>query len=430
MRTFGQMLEETASRHPGACALTHRGSRMTYRELKELSDSFAAGLMELGVNVGDHVVIWMPNVPEWNVALFGISRAGAVVVPANSRYKSFELEHILRNSDATTLIMAGSLLGINFIDILYQLCPEIAHSSPGTLTSERFPYLRNVIALGNSYPGCFSFNEVVEMGAKARRSYPAVEPKGPGVMFYTSGTTGFPKGCLLTYEAAHFFCQTSCRIMGYTHADVVLASAPYFHMFGLYMHLLTAVMSGARQVIMSAFDPEEALKLIEDEGVTIFNGIPTMFISCLAHPDFSRRNLRSLRIGMVGGAPCPVEVMRRIMDKEAGMGMEAINAYALTESGGPVTFTTLSDSLERRTATIGKAIEGVEIKVTDPKRGQELSPGEPGEIWIRSPGNMLRYYKNPQATSERIVDGWLRTGDLAVADEEGYLRLTGRLSDV
>jgi fatty-acyl-CoA synthase len=403
---------------------------MSYQQLKELSDSFSAGLMQLGVTVGDHVITWMPNIPEWNVSLFGISRAGAVVVPVNSRYKSFELEHILRNSDATTLIMVDSLLGIDFLEILHQVCPEVAYSSPGNLKSEAFPYLRNVIVLGDSHPGCFGFSEVVDMGAKGPCSYPAVDPKSVGVMFYTSGTTGFPKGCLICYEAARFFCQYACRVMSYSATDVILAVAPYFHMFGLFMHLLTSVMSGARQVIMTAFHAGEALELIEGEGVTIFNGIPTMFISCFAHPDFGRRNLKSLRIGMVGGAPCPLEVMKKIMDKEAGMGMEAINAYALTESGGPVTFTGLEDSYEKRTTTIGRAIEGVEIKVMDPNTAQELPHGELGEIWIKSPGNMLGYYKNSQATSERIVDGWLRTGDLAISAEDGYLKLTGRLSDV
>lgn len=430
MRTFAQILDETALRHQDAQAIIHKGKRMTYRELKKLSDSFAAGLMKLGVRAGSHVMIWMPNIPEWNVALFGVSRAGGVVIAVNSRYKSFELEHILKNSDATTLIMVDSALGINFFEVIEQLFPDIAQAKPGALKSEKFPYLKNIIVLGSSYPGCFSFDDVVKMRAEAQPPFPKVDPKGPGVMFYTSGTTGFPKGCLLSYEAAHFFCDYACRTMSYSEKDVVLAVAPYFHQFGLYMHLLTSVMSGASQVIMSAFDPGEALELIEKERVTIFNGIPAIFISCFAHPQFGQRNLRSLRIGLVGGAPCPVEIMKKIMDKKDGLGMEAINAYALTESGGPVTFTALGDSLERRTATIGKAIKGVDIKVVDPKTGQEVKPGEPGEIWIRSSGTMLCYYKNHQATSERVVDGWLRSGDLAVSDEEGYLRLTGRLSDV
>lgn len=435
-RTIGAMLDDAAARFPQAQALVYREKRLTYSQLKRPAGAFAKGLMKLGIKPGQHIVLWLPNCLEWNSIFFAIAKAGAVIVTANSRYSSYELQHILKNSDATSLIMAETFAGMNYLDILNDFCPEFSHFAPGQLKSERFPSLKNIIVLSaSSYPGTFSFQEALAMGEeipdeRLAQRQAAVKPEEAGIMFYTSGTTGLPKGCLLSHEAAYFYCRLSNQVLAYSHEDVILAAAPYFHMFGMYMHIITSVLAGARQVIMDMFNAQTALELIQQEKVTVFNGIPTMFILCLERPDFSKYDLTSLKKGMVGGATCPVEVMKKIMDKSQGLGMDAINAYALTESGGPVTFTQWGDSLERRTKTIGKALAGIEIKVVDPQTGKGLPPGQPGEILIKSPGNMLGYYKNPQATEERLKDGWLHTGDLAVADEEGYLKLTGRISDI
>ena len=432
---FGDVLDRTTENYPKAEAIIYGKQMITYSQLKRKSDNLAKALIKLGMKAGDHIAIWMPNCPEWIYSMFAIAKIGGVIVPMNSRYKAFEVEYILKHSDAKALIMMDRFLDIDYMSILDSFCPEASRSKSGQLESASFPFLKNIIVLeGDESGGWFSFDKVMKMGEEAENSLlsqpvASLDQQNPAIMFYTSGTTGRPKGCLLSYGAIYFLCNNAAEIMGITNKDVVLATSPFFHMFGMHMHIIVSVIKGASQIVMDRFIAEDALSLIEGERVTIFNGIPTMFIMCFNLPDFGNYDLSCLRIGMVGGAPCPAEVMKRILDNKEGMGMEAINAYAQSESGGPITFTYAGDSIERRTLTVGKPIPEVNVEIRDPVTGQTVESGHPGEMCVKSEGNMLGYYKNPEATAETLRDGWLHTGDLAIADEGGYLRLTGRIAD-
>lgn len=432
---FGDVLDRAAENYPNAESIIYGEKRVTYFQLKERVDNLAKGLIKLGIKAGDHIAFWMPNCLELLYSVFAIAKAGGVIVPISSRYKSFELEYILNHSDVKALFMTDRFFDIDFMSIFRSVCPEVSHSEPGKVECAKFPYLKNIIISGErSYEGCFDFDHVMKMGEEAETGllsdrHSSLDPDRPAIMFYTTGTTGLPKGCLISYGSIYFICNNTAHFMGYTDKDVLLSTSPYFHIFGMTVFLVPSVLKGACQVLMDRFTAEEALELIQKEKITVFNGTPTMFILCFERPDFGKFDLSSLRIGMVGAAACSPDVMKRIIDDRKGMGMEAINAYGQSECGGGITFTDFGDSIKRRTSTVGKAMPGVKIEIRDPNTEERLKPGERGEMWVKSEGNTLGYYKNPEATAERFKNGWLRTGDLAIADEHGYLTLTGRVSD-
>jgi fatty-acyl-CoA synthase len=422
--TLGQMVDRAAARFPDRAAVVFKDERVTYADLKRRADDFARGLLTLGLRAGDHVVLWMPNRVEWNVANLGIAKIGAVTVTCNSRYKALEVEYVLRQSDAKALIMVDrfAAASVNYLDILRELGP-----------GDRLPALRHVIVLGSERPGgTLGFEDVERAGRAGGADLDAVRvrPEDAAEMLYTSGTTGEPKGCLLSHGNMYFKCRVYTDLHAWTSADRCLVPVPYFHIFGSMGGIAANCLVGSTQVLMDVFDPLEAMRLIEAERVTIFSGVPTMFITVLGHPAFGTRDLRSLRTGSIGAAPVPVEIMRRILDRERGLGMDALVVYGLTEATGGTHWTRPGDPLERRVSTVGLRTAEIEDRVVDPATGRELPPGEEGELCIKGPTLMIGYYNKPEATAEKIRDGWLHTGDMAVKDAEGYVRITGRLTDM
>ena len=431
---LGALLDRAAAWFPDREAVVFRDERVTYRELKRRADAFARGLLELGVRPGDHVVLWMPNRTEWNVANLGIAKIGAVTVTCNSRYKAYEVEYVLRQSDAKALIMVDRFAAakVDYLAILEELLPEARESGP--LRSARFPALRYVVVLGDAVPvGARSFEAVERAGD--RPGAPAlggivVRPDDPVEMLYTSGTTGEPKGCLLSHGNMYYKCRVYVDLHRWTHADRYLVPVPYFHIFGSMGGVAANCLAGSTQVVMEVFDAGEAMRLIEAEHVTIFSGVPTMFITMLGHPAFGKVDLSSLRTGSIGAAPVPVEIMRRILDREAGLGMDALVVYGLTEATGGTHWTRGGDPIEKRVATVGLRTPEIEDRIVDPVTGRPLPPGQEGEVCIKGPTLMLGYYKQPDATADKIRDGWLHTGDMGIKDADGYLRITGRVTDM
>jgi fatty-acyl-CoA synthase len=423
--TLGQMVDRSAERFPDREAVVFKGERVTYAALKRRADDFARGLLGLGLGPGDHVVLWMPNCVEWGVANLGIAKIGAVTVTCNSRYKALEVEYVLRQSGARALIMADRFAAgsIDYLEILR----EARATGPG------LPGLRHVIVLGERRPeSAVGFAEVERAGRSGGRGLDGITvgPDDPVEMLYTSGTTGEPKGCLLSHRNMYFKCRVYTELHRWTAEDRYLVPVPYFHIFGSMGGIAANCLVGSTQVVMDVFDPLEAMRLIEAERVTIFSGVPTMFITILGHPAFGRHDLRSLRTGSIGAAPVPVEIMRRIIDPERGLGMDALVVYGLTEATGGTHWTRSGDPIEKRVATVGLRTSEIEDRVVDPATGAEVGPGVEGELCIKGPTLMLGYYDKPEATAQKIRDGWLHTGDMAVKDADGYVRITGRLTDM
>ena len=428
--TLGQMLDEAAARDPAHEAIVFRDERVSYGQLKVRADAFALGLVALGLERGDHVVLWMPNRVEWNVAHLGIAKAGCVTVTCNSRYKALEVEYVLRQSDAKALILADRFdaAGVDYLELLREICPVV--DAP----SSRLPALRHVIVLGSTVPaGCRSWAEVE---ARGRGSDPrvleriGVTPEDPAAMLYTSGTTGEPKGCLLSHGNVYYKCRVYTALHEWTARDRYFVPVPYFHIFGCMGGTAANCLVGSTQIVMDVFEPAEAMRLIEAERVTVFSGVPTMFITILNHPHFGRHDLRSLRTGSIGAAPVPVEIMRRILDGKAGLGMDALVVYGLTEATGGTHWTRPGDPLEKRVATVGLPTPEIEDRVVDPATGAPVGPGVEGEVCVKGPTMMMGYYKKPEATADKLREGWLHTGDMGVKDSEGYLKITGRLTDM
>jgi len=434
--SLGEMLDAAAARRADTPAIVFKDIRISYAELAARADAFARGLLALGLGPGDHVVIWMPNSVEWNVANFAIAKIGAVTVTCNSRYKGVELEYVLRQSDAKALVMMDRLetAGIDYREILRSVVPDVLWQQDRRIVSAKFPELRHVIVFGAEHdPGCLGADAVVRRGAKVAPGELAkirVAPEAPAAMLYTSGTTGAPKGCLLSHGNFWYKAREYLALHEWGPDDRCLVPVPYFHIFGALGCITANALAGSTQVVMEVFDPEEALRLIERERVTIFSGVPTMFITILGHPGFGDYNLRSLRTGTIGAAPVPVEMMRKILDREHGLGMDATVVYGLTEATGGTHFTRLGDPIEQRVSTVGRVTPELVDRIVDPTTGRECAIGTEGEVCVKGPSLMLGYYKQPEATADKIRDGWLHTGDMGVKDAQGYLRITGRLSDM
>lgn len=433
---LGEMLDAAAARRPEATAIVFKGTRVSYAELASRADALARGLLALGLGPGDHIVIWMPNSIEWNVVNFAIAKIGAVTVTCNSRYKAVELEYLLRHSDAKALVMMDRFeaAGVDYREILRAAVPDVLWQLDRRILSARFPELRHVIVYGAEHdPGCLGAASVVRRGAQVPPGELArirVAPDAPAAMLYTSGTTGAPKGCLLSHRNFWYKAREYLRLHEWTAEDRCLVPVPYFHIFGALGCVTANTLAGSTQVLMEVFEPEEAMRLIQHERVTIFSGVPTMFITVLGHPRFRDYDLRSLRTGTIGAAPVPVEMMRKILDREHGLGMDATVVYGLTEATGGTHFTRLGDPLDKRVSTVGRVTPELVDRIVDPATGRERGVGEEGEVCVSGPSLMLGYYKDPEATAQKMRDGWLHTGDMGIKDAEGYLRITGRLSDM
>lgn len=435
-KTIGEIFDETVKKYPDHDALVYneQGIRLTYGEFKDKVDKLAKSLMALGIKRGDHIAVWAYNVPEWVLLQFASAKIGSVLVTVNTYYKSHELEYLLKQSDATTLFLVNEFKDVDYIKNLQKIIPEISRTEPGKIKSEKLPFLKNIVFIGKKpQPGMFLFNDLYELGDKITdqeliERQRSLDPDDVINMQYTSGTTGFPKGVMLThYNILNNAYHVGGR-MGLSVKDTMCIPVPFFHCFGCVLSTLNCVVHGATMVPIEIFNPEKVLSAVEKEKCTALQGVPTMFIAELKNPNFPEYDVSSLRTGIMAGASCPVEVMGEVMNK---MNLKEITiAYGLTESSPVLTQTTRNDPLKKRVETVGKSLPGIEVKIVNPETSEELPPNEPGELIAKGFGIMKGYYKMPDKTEETIKDGWLHTKDLAVMDKDGYVSIKGRIDDM
>jgi len=426
MRTLSQVLRDTAEKFPERNAiLDPSGVRLTYQALNNRVDRLAGGLLKLGIGKGDKVGLWMPNMPEWVVAYYAIARVGAVVVPMNTRYKTHEVEYILDNSEARALFAVDSFAGIDYLAMIGEI-------------RGRLPSLRHVVVVGELADGMYTLDDVVELGAlrvessELAQREATCDPQDNVFILYTSGTTGNPKGAMLSHHNIAKNAEQVTAVLHTTENDVFLLAVPFFHCFGCVMGIAGSVAWGASMVPMQIFRPKEALELIEKHGVSVLYGVPTMFVLELEEcrrgkADGSSYRVESLRTGIMAGAPCPVEVMKGVME---GLHCNVSIAFGLTEASPVITMTRFDDSIERRVETVGCALDGIEVKIADDDR-RPVPTNDTGELACRGYNVMMGYYKMPDKTAESIdFEGWLYSGDLATMDGAGYVKIVGRKKDM
>ena len=415
--TIGENLDRTVRRFPDRPALVDvpAGRRWSYAELAADVDALALGLLAAGVSVGDRVGIWAPNRAEWVLTQYATAKIGAILVNINPAYRTSELEFVLNQSGARLLVAAQRLKTSDYAAMIAEVRPRCAA-------------LEQVVLLGTG-----EWDALLETGRRADRgALGAIELSAddPINIQYTSGTTGFPKGATLSHHNIlnnGYFVGELCH---YTHEDKICIPVPFYHCFGMVMGNLAATSHGAAMVIPApSFDPVATLEAVQAERCTSLYGVPTMFIAELAVPDFGRFDLSSLRTGIMAGSPCPVEVMKQVIDR---MGMSEVSiCYGMTETSPVSTQTRVDDSVERRVATVGRAGPHIEVKVVDPATGRTVPRGTPGELCTRGYSVMLGYWRQPDKTAEAIdAARWMHTGDLAVMDDDGYLSITGRIKDM
>lgn len=435
--TVGALLDDITGKFPDNEALIYveRGLRYSYREFNERCRQVAKGLLRMGVKKGDHLAIWAYNVPEWVVLQFATAKIGAVLVTVNTSYKSAELEYIMKQSDSKFLFLVQGFKDTDYIQTLAAVVPELAESEQGKLESRDLPFLKHVVFLGEGAPaGTINFEKIVELGREVPDTELHAVEKTLSVhdvinMQYTSGTTGFPKGVMLTH---HNLVNNGFNIgecMRFTEKDRLCIPVPFFHCFGCVLAVMACVTHGSTMVPVEIFDPLKVLQAVEKERCTALHGVPTMFIAELEHPRFPEFDLTSLRTGIMAGSNCPIEVMRRVIrDMHAS---EITIAYGQTESSPVITQTRTDDPIELKVSTVGRVLPNVELKIVDIESGAELPPGKQGELCTRGYLVMKGYYKMPEETAKAIdADGWLHTGDLAVMDEHGYCKITGRIKNM
>jgi fatty-acyl-CoA synthase len=437
--TVGGLLDLVAERRPEDDALVYpdRGLRYTYREFKEIVEECARALMALGLEKGDHVAVWGQNVPEWVILQFATGKVGAVLVTVNPAYRASELKYVLDQSDSAALFLTGGVKGADFIEILGQAVPELAGAAGGELSVAELPHLRYVVLMGEGPRGGLpiaGFDEFLARAAevspeKLKERQDSLDSDEVINMQYTSGTTGFPKGVQLTHAniVKNAFYIGECMELGLQ--DRVCIPVPFFHCFGCVLGTLNTVTHEGTMVPVESFDVEEVLQAVHEERCTAVLGVPTMFIAELEHPDFEDYDTSSLRTGIMAGSPCPMEVMKQVVDV---MGASEITiAYGQTESSPVITQTRTEDPLELRVSTVGRALPETEVRIVGVDGGEDCRPGEQGELLTRGYLVMRGYYKMEDKTAEVIDDdGWLHTGDLAIMDENGYVRITGRAKDM
>lgn len=435
-RTLSDWLEYWAAESPDKEYIVYsdRNLRFSWKTFNERVDNMAKGLIAIGVTRGTNVGIWAQNVPDWLTFLYATAKIGAVAVTVNTSYKSEEVSYLLKNSDMHTLCMTDGAAGNNYTDIIYNLVPELKTTQRGKFRSERFPELKNVVYIGQEkYRGMYNTAEILLLGNnvdddefKRLRALTCCEDVVN--MQYTSGTTGFPKGVMLThYNIVNNGYLTGVH-MKFTPDDKCCICVPLFHCFGVVLATMCCLTHGSTQVMVEKFDPLITLASIHKERCTVLHGVPTMFIAELNHPMFSLFDMSSLRTGIMAGALCPIELMRQVNEK---MFMDVTSVYGMTETSPGMTQTRVDDSFEVRCTTVGREYEFTDVKVLNPENGEECPPGVQGEICCRGYNVMKGYYKNPQATAQVIdSNGYMHSGDLGVKDENGNYRITGRIKDM
>ena len=436
-KTFSEVLDTMVEHFPDQYAFkyTTLDYTRTYSEFRRDVDKVAAALISLGVKPGYHVAIWATNIPQWFLTFWATVKIGAVLVTVNTAYKLHEAEYLLRQSDTHTLVMIDSCKDSNYKEIMETLCPELRDLAPGKpLHSAKLPFLKNIVTVGFKMDGCLDWDGMMSRAdsvpaAEVRRRAAEVRPDDVCNMQYTSGTTGFPKGVMLTHRNIVNNGKIIGDRMDLSTADRMMVQVPMFHCFGMVLTMTSIMTHGGTLCPMPYFSPKSSLACITDEHITCFNGVPTMFIAMFAHEDFKKTDFSHVRTGIMAGANCPPELMRRAASE---MNMtEIVSVYGQTESSPGCTMGEVGEDIDHRVETVGSAFPGVECKIIDPETGEDLPDGENGEFVARGYNIMKGYYKMPHATASTIdKDGWLHTGDICCRTSDGYYKVTGRLKDM
>ena len=429
--TVGQLLTRLADTIPDRDALVYagRGPRWTFAELEREARLVAGGLIAAGVEHGDRVALWATNVPEWIVLQFALAKAGAILVTVNTSLRARELEYLLHQSETSTLITIGGFRDVDYIAELRDA------GATGDARHERLPHLRRVIFIGPACPpGLTPYSRLRELGLSTAAAALDARESAVGVddvinMQYTSGTTGFPKGVMLSSRNIVNNGYWTGEGLGYSPADRLCLCVPLFHCFGCVLGVLAAYTHGACLCPIESFDPERVLETVARERCTSLYGVPTMFLAELEHPNFGRYDMSSLRTGIMAGALCPEPLMRRVIDN---MHLPELTiVYGLTEASPALTQTPRDADLSERTRTVGRVMPETEVRIVDPGTGSDVDPGVDGELWAKGYAIMQGYYKMPEQTAKSITsDGWLKTGDQASIDGQGRVRITGRIKDI
>ncbi|MCQ2558580.1 MAG: AMP-binding protein, partial [Oscillospiraceae bacterium] len=437
--TFPQVLDRVVEEFPDQYAFkyTTLDYIRTYAEFREDVDNFARALVSMGVTAGKKVAIWATNVPAWYITFWATTKIGAVLVTVNTAYKIHEAEYLLRQSDTHTLVMIESCLDSDYRSIINQLCPEIATTKPGEqLHCKKLPFLRNVITVDFRQPGCLTFEEAMERSElvpkeEILRMAAKVRPGDVCNMQYTSGTTGFPKGVMLTHYNVVNNGKCIGDRMGLSTADRMMIQVPMFHCFGMVLSMTSSMTHGATMCPMPYFSAKSSLACINQERITAFNGVPTMFIAMFNHPDYRKTDFSYMRTGIMAGAGCPPDLMRRAAREDEMHMTGIVSVYGQTESSPGSTMSAWTDPLDLRCDTVGYDFVHVQCKIVDPETGEEVPVGVNGEFCSRGYNTMKGYYKMPKATRDTVdAEGWLHSGDLACKDADGNYRITGRLKDM
>lgn len=436
-KTFSQVLDKMVEEFPDQYAFkyTTLDYTRTYAEFRDDVDECCRAFLAMGVKPGSHISVWATNIPQWYIAFWAATKIGAVLVTVNTAYKIHEAEYLLKQSDTHTLVLIESYRDSHYSDIISELCPELENTKPGEpLHCKRLPFLRNIITVGFKKKGCLTWEEAMERSEnvpveEVYRIAANVDPNDVCNMQYTSGTTGFPKGVMLT----HYNVVNNGKCIGdrmdLSTEDRMMIQVPMFHCFGMVLAMTASMTHGATLCPIPYFTPKPSLACINQEKITAFHGVPTMFIAMLEHPDFEKTDFSYMRTGIMAGSPCPIATMKDVVEK---MHMSEITiVYGQTEASPGCTMSSTDDPLEVRVATVGRALPEIECKIVDPETGEDLPVGQIGEFVARGYNIMKGYYKMPKATSSAIdKDGWLHTGDLACKTEDGNYKITGRLKDM
>ncbi len=435
--TFSQLLDRVVEEFPDQYAFkyTTLDYTRTYSEFRDDVDTFARSLIALGVKPGDKVAVWATNIPQWFISFWAATKIGAILVTVNTAYKIHEIEYLLKQSDTHTLVTIESCLDSNYAESIAELCPELETAVPGQpLHCKKLPFLRNIITVGYRQKGCLTWDDAMNFSAnvpveEVYRRAANVDCHDVANMQYTSGTTGFPKGVMLT----HYNIVNNGKCIGdrmdLSTADRMMVQVPMFHCFGMVLTMTSIMSHGGTLCPLPYFSAKSSLACINLERITCFNGVPTMFIAMFQHEDFAKTDFSYMRIGIMAGANCPADLMKRAA-KEMNM-TQILSVYGQTEASPGCTMGEFTESLEHRTETVGSAFPNVECKIIDPETGEDLPDGENGEFVARGYNIMKGYYKMPKATASAIdAKGWLHTGDIACRRPDGYYLITGRLKDM
>jgi fatty-acyl-CoA synthase len=431
--SLGALVDRASARFGPRQALYYEGQRWSFGELKAETDRVAKGLLALGVQPGEKVSLWMPNRPEWISILFAVMKVGAILVPINTRFRTADLEYVVHQSDSTTLITVDRSGPIHYSRMVSELCPDLHQGDPNHIQAARLPALQRIVVLGeqrlagtHAWPEVLARGDAISDAALAERQG-TVEPDTTALIMYTSGTTGFPKGVMHSHNIVRTIVDQANR-MGVTPRDVILMYLPLFHAFGLYEGPLMSLMTGARMVLTTLFDPAEALALIAQEQATLLHGFDTHFHDLMQHPTCATSDLRSLRTGILAAGMASSELVARQAQERL---CPTLTGWGMTEVGVGALLSFLDSSTDDRCLGSGWPLPGYEFKVIDPTTGQTVSPETMGELCTRGYAVMQGYYHKLEETTQAIdPDGWLHTGDMALMRDDGMVRFLGRYKDI